>query len=61
VLYWLGLCQILMTHLVERQPDPAGARQRVGEMIVLGLAGLGADTARAAALADQAAERLGGT
>ena len=60
VLYWLGLCQILMVNLVERRPDVANARLRVREMITLGLAGLGVDAARAATLAEQAAARLGG-
>lgn len=52
VLYWLGLCQILMINLVERRPDSANAQRRVTEMIVLGLTGLGIDAARAAALAE---------
>ncbi len=60
VLYWLGLCQILMVNLVERQPDAANARLRVREMITLGLTGLGVDAALAATLADQAAGMLGG-
>ena len=58
VLFWLGLCQILMINLVERRPDLAGAQRRTREMIMLGLSGLGIDTARAAALADHAAARL---
>lgn len=52
VLYWLGLCQILMINLVERRPGPANAQRRVSEMIVLGLTGLGIDAARAVALAE---------
>jgi AcrR family transcriptional regulator len=52
VLYWLGLCQILMVNLVERRPDPESAKRRVSEMIVLGITGLGIDAARAAALAE---------
>lgn len=59
VLYWLGLCQILMVNLVERRPDAANARLRVREMITLGLTGMGIDTALATTLADQAAARLG--
>ena len=60
VLYWLGLCQILMVNLVEQRLDPESARRRVREMIVLGLTGLGIDAARADDLADQAARKLGG-
>ena len=48
---WLGLCQILMLNLVERRPDPESAQRRIGDMIVLGITGLGIDAARAAALA----------
>lgn len=51
VLFWLGLCQILMLNLVERRPDPESAQCRIGDMIVLGITGLGIDAARAAALA----------
>ncbi|MFM9936337.1 MAG: TetR/AcrR family transcriptional regulator [Novosphingobium sp.] len=59
VLYWLGLCQILMVNLVEQRPDPADAQRRVNEMIVLGLTGLGVDAARAASVAQQAIAKLG--
>jgi len=52
VLYWLGLCQILMVNLVERRPDPENAKRLVSDMIVLGITGLGIDTTRAAALAE---------
>ncbi len=55
VLYWLGLCQILMVNLVERRPDAASARSPLAEMLVLGLSGLGVDAARVAALAEQVA------
>jgi AcrR family transcriptional regulator len=51
VLYWLGLCQVLMTHLVERKPAPADAEQRLRDMMILGLTGLGVDEARAEAVA----------
>ena len=51
VLFWLGLCQILMLNLVERRLDPESAQRRIGDMIVLGITGLGIDAARAAALA----------
>lgn len=51
VLYWLGLCQILMINLVERQFDRNAADRRIADMIVLGLTGLGVDYAEAARLA----------
>lgn len=51
VLYWLGLCQALMAHLVEPKRDPAEAQARVKEMLVLGLTGLGIDRHRAEAVA----------
>lgn len=56
VRYWLGLCQIAMLNVIERQPDRAIAAQRLEEMLVLGLCGLGIaeDLARGAAR-DQAA------
>jgi hypothetical protein len=40
-----------MLNLVERRPDPESAQRRIGDMIVLGITGLGIDAARAAALA----------
>lgn len=58
VLYWLGLCQVLMINLIERKPNRAAASRRVGEMIVLGLTGLGVSPRRAAAVAR--ARALGG-
>jgi len=41
VLYWLGLCQILMANLVERQLSPGTYEQRLRDMLMLGLTGLG--------------------
>ena len=51
VLYWLGLCQVLMTNIVERRLDHVEADRRIADMIVLGLCGLGVDRDRAANLA----------
>jgi AcrR family transcriptional regulator len=52
VLFWLGLCQVLMASLL----DVTGARPekvlRVRDMIVLGLTGLGAERVDAARIAD---------
>jgi len=47
LLYWLGLCQILMAHLIETCPPRDIAAQRFREMLLLGLAGLGVPMARA--------------
>lgn len=41
MLYWLGLCQAIMTNIVERKPSEADAQKRLCEMLVLGLTGLG--------------------
>lgn len=41
VLYWLGLCQILMANLVERKLPRAAYEQRLSDMLALGLTGLG--------------------
>ena len=47
LLYWLGLCQILMAHLIETRPPRDIAAERFREMLLLGLAGLGVPMARA--------------
>lgn len=51
VLYWLGLCQAIMTNIVERRPSREDANRRLAEMLVLGLTGLGIDAAEATRLA----------
>ena len=51
VLYWLGLCQILMVNLVERQPSRNEAATRIRETMVLGLTGLGIPEPRARMIA----------
>ena len=51
VLYWLGLCQILMVNLVERRPSHAEASRRISDMMMLGLTGLGIPDLRAAEIA----------
>lgn len=58
VLYWLGLCQVLLANFVEEDPGPDAARERLGAMLVLGLTGLGAEPARAAAIAEAASTAL---
>lgn len=56
VLYWLGLCQILMVNFVERRLDRAEADRRIDQMTKLGLIGLGIPEARAAELSAKAPE-----
>ena len=46
MLYWLGLCQILMANLVERQLSPGTYEQRLRDMLMLGLTGLGVPPGR---------------
>ncbi len=48
VIFWLGLCHILATNLVEGQLDQRAADRRLADMIILGLTGLGVseDSAR---------------
>ncbi len=58
VLYWLGLCQILMANLVEQRPGNDAARTALHAMLVLGLTGLGAAPTRARAIAEEACLRL---
>lgn len=41
VLFWLGLCQALMTNIVEIRPTEQAARKRLEEILTLGLTGLG--------------------
>lgn len=56
--YWLGLCQILITNALERRVDREEAAHRLGEMLVLGLTGLGLSAATAAAYAAASADDL---
>jgi AcrR family transcriptional regulator len=53
VLYWLGLCQVLMINLAERKFARPNADRRIADMIVLGLSGLGVAPERATRLGDQ--------
>lgn len=46
VRYWLGLCQIAQLNAIERRPNRADAAQRLREMLVLGLTGLGVPETR---------------
>jgi hypothetical protein len=58
VLYWLGLCQVLMANLVEERPDAQVAGAALHAMLVLGLTGLGADPAYALVCAVLACDKL---
>ena len=51
VLYWLGLCQILMANIVERKVTADEARTRLNAMLILGLTGLGVCEDRAIEIA----------
>ena len=51
VLYWLGLCQMLMANIVERDFSAEDAGRRLRAMLVLGLTGLGVPEARAIEIA----------
>ena len=58
VRYWLGLCQIAMLNAIERQHPRPDAADRLREMLVLGLTGLGVGDAAARAAAQAAADQL---
>jgi len=58
VRFWLGLCQVSLLNVIERQSDRDEAAQRLAEMLVLGLTGLGVDEARARAAAQAVSAQL---
>jgi AcrR family transcriptional regulator len=58
VRYWLGLCQVLMSSVLEGEDDPASAATALREMLVLGLTGLGVADARADEIAAELTARL---
>lgn len=49
--YWLGLCQVLMMELIDARPSRHLAAERLGDMLLMGLIGLGAPPAQAKELA----------
>lgn len=51
LLYWLGLCQAVMTNIIEVKPSKEAFRKRLAEILILGLTGLGVPEARAAQIA----------
>ena len=58
VLFWLGLCTLLMTTVVENSLTERAAAEKLRDIMVMGLSGLGVDSARAEILAADSAERL---
>lgn len=58
VLYWLGLCQVMLANLIEERPGFEAARHALSDMLVMGLTGLGADPARVERIAREAAAAL---
>lgn len=54
VLYWLGLCQVLMVHVIEMRPSAEQLTHRLAQMLLLGLVGIGVSENQAERLADQA-------
>lgn len=58
VRYWLGLCQVAMLNAIERRLTTQEAAERLDEMLLLALTGLGATETRARAIASHMAERL---
>jgi AcrR family transcriptional regulator len=53
VLYWLGLCQVLMASLLDTPEARPETRLRIREMMTLGLTGLGVEHDLGALLADR--------
>jgi AcrR family transcriptional regulator len=58
VRYWLALCQVAMVNTIGREPLRSEAAERLREMLVLGLCGLGVPESRARGAASAAAELL---
>ncbi len=58
VRFWLGLCQIMQLNAIERELSRSDAAERLREMLVLGLTGLGVPQDRALATAEQTAREL---
>lgn len=53
VLFWLGLCQVLMQDALVGRIPLSEADRRLSDMLVLGLTGLGVPAKRAAAIANK--------
>ena len=53
VLFWLGLCHVMMTNIVEQDMKAEDAAAQLDKMLVLGLTGLGVDEATACKIGGQ--------
>lgn len=53
VLFWLGLCHVMMTNIVEQDMKAADAAEQLDKMLVLGLTGLGVDEATVSKIGHQ--------
>jgi len=51
VTYWLGLCLVVIAHVVTTRPSREQAARHLAEMLLLGLTGLGVPADRAAQIA----------
>jgi AcrR family transcriptional regulator len=60
LVYWLGICQVLMAHMLETRPTRSEAAARLAEMLAMGLAGLGVADARTGAAVQATLQRWGG-
>lgn len=58
VRFWLGLCQVTMLNALERRLDHAETANRLSEMLLLGLTGLGVSDERSRAVAALMRHRL---
>ena len=58
MLYWLGLCVALITHVVEVDLSREKAAALLSEFILSGLSGLGADTSVAIDIAERFSRKL---
>lgn len=58
VLFWLGLCVALMTHIVEAKPSHQEAADGLREFLLSGLIGLGADERTARNISERNADIL---
>ncbi len=59
LLFWLGNCQMLMINIVERRFTVADAAQRLQEVMVMALTGLGVASDRSAEIAVHCHDRIG--
>ena len=58
MLYWLGLCVALITHVVEREPTRQETADMLEDFVLSGLVGLGAKDATAREISRQSAKEL---